>query len=243
MRNIWFPGRIAAYVTVPEMKRLRQNNVSMERDFQYGVEAPIRKADESNESSGDWQKDIPGDLQAMSNTELKQESAAERARIEKGGAGNRKSAEVERVTPDRGMELVNLFVPPRLEFYRQPIAEEKEVEKQPEVARIQFKGAAGDLLASRPPVVDRSKQKPQGIYGSISSHDVLMAVRAAMAENDEAARVVLQESEIRLIDPATEDGAEAGKVKHIGDFVVEIRVRGAEEVVHRTVRVLPQELD
>ena len=37
MRNVWFPQRIAAYVTAPEQRNIRTKNVSTERDFEYGI--------------------------------------------------------------------------------------------------------------------------------------------------------------------------------------------------------------
>lgn len=239
MRNMWFPRRIAEYVTIPELKRLRINNVAMERDFEFGITDLAKDRGTAHDANRDWQKDIPSDIKGMNNAQLRRASALERAKMDPtdGEASMPKVMEVARVTPERSMELVELFVPPRLEFYRQPIIETKEPEK-PVAERPRFGGAAGDLLAAREP---KPKETRQAIYGSVSSHDILMAVRAVMSENDEAARVVLQESEIHPIDLSAEEGAEAGKLKHVGDFIVEIKVKGTEQVIQRTVRILPQE--
>lgn len=245
MRNDWFPRGIAAYVTAPELKRLRLSNAPIARDFQFGMPTPEDEQGLPDDANAIWQKDIPGDIKGMTNAELRNASAIERAKIETGqidadSTALRKVVEVEKLTPERSMELVELFVPPRLEFYRQPIVEEKEPEK-PAPERTQYGGAAGDLLAARTPQTAKSKEKPQAIYGSVSAHDVLVAMRAVMAGNDEAARVILQESDIQLIDLQQAEGSEAGRLKHIGDFVMEIKVKGVEKAIQRTVRINPQE--
>lgn len=184
-----------------------------------------------------WQKDIPTDVKGMSTSELQSASAFQKAPV------------VEKLSPERSMELVEIFVPKRLDFYRQPIIEEKTPEPAP--APEQYKkpkftmgGAAGDLMAARQrtpaPEKPRRKEEKQAIYGSVSVQDVLVAMRAAMATNDEAARVVLQEGDVNFVDlPESE---EMGKVKHVGEFSVDVRVKGAEEGVRRTVRVVAQEM-
>lgn len=251
MRNMWFPRRVAEYVTIPELKRLRLNNVAMDRDFEFGVTSLAIERGLPPNANAEWQKDIPSDIKSMSNAELRDASALERAKIKTGltdtepksASAPRRAVEVEKITPERSVELIELFVPPRLEFYRQPILEEREkVPEKPALESPQFGGAAGDLLAARTPSSSKRKEGPQGIYGSVSSHDILVAVRAVMADNEEAARVVLQEGDIHIVDLLGGDGAETGKVKHVGDFVVEIKVRGSDKPLQRTVRVSPQEV-
>ena len=68
-------------------------------------------------------------------------------------------------------------------------------------------------------------------------------MRAILAENDEAARVIFGEEDVRFLNVKDGDSvvAETDKVKSLGEYQVEIRIRGAEETIKRTVRVLPQE--
>lgn len=223
MRNDWFPGRIADYVTWPEIRTLRAKSVPMERDFSFGVvvatqelEAPLSTLDSSAPS-----RDAP------SPPVIKP-----------------KAPEIEKLSPERSSELVEIFVPPRLEFYRQPIVEEKEPEETTaEKKRPQFKGAAGDLLAARASSAEAEKKKDklQAIYGSVSIQDVLNAIRAMMANNDEAARVVLHENDIHFVGLPEVEDAEAGKLKHIGEFTFEVRMKGSDKVVKKTVKILPFE--
>ena len=226
MRNEWFPRGVAEYVTAPALKTLRMNKVAMERDYGFGLQ---RGAVSQHTTSELEAKD------SMTSAELKSASASNRV-------------EVQRLSPERSGELVELFVGPRIDFYRQPIIEEKVVEEPQSEAKdpeplFEGTGAAADLMAARRPVSRPVvKAGPTPIYGSVSALDVLQAVRATMARNDEAARVILHEEDIHFVDLPETEHSEAGKVKHIGDFTVEIKVRGVDTVMKRTVRIIPQDV-
>lgn len=232
MRNEWFPAGTADYVTMPELKKLRLAGAPMERDFTYGLNEGRTALDAISS------EDSTGNLKSMSNEEVVDASAFQ------------KRTPVDRLSPERSTELLEMFVRPRLEFYRQPIMEEKVVEPEPPVPEPRKKasygsGAGAELLAARmggfvQPKV--AKDGPQGIYGSVSPLDVLQAVRAAMAEDDDAKRVVLSEQDVHFVDLPDIEGETAKVVKHVGDFAVEIKVKGAERIVRRVVAVIPQEL-
>lgn len=223
MRNEWFPRRIAEYVTVPELRTLRLNNTAMDRNFEYGT---MDKAVSSAGANRTWQNDIPNDIHAT--------MRAQRA------------PEVQRLSPERSMQLLDIFVPQRLDFFRQPIPEEP---KEPEpVAEEQdrapkMRGAAADLFAARmqQPAAEKAKA-PQGIYGSVSTQDILVAVRAAMGDNDEAARVLVAEDDITFVESGVAEIEENRRVKHVGDFTVEIKTKGAEDGVRRLIKVHAQEV-
>jgi hypothetical protein len=228
MRKDWYPRGVAQYVTGPELKTLQTNRVAIERDYGFGVSKQAKvKGTTSDEMA-------PFDTNSMDSAALRRASAFQKV-------------EVERLTPERSKELLEIFVGPRIEFYRQPIMEEKEVdEAKPDdkKAETQFEssGPAAELAAARMPVAKKVvKTGPTPIYGSVSALDVLQAVRATIARNDEAARVVLQEEDISFVDLPEAEHSEAGKVKHIGDFTVEIKVPGSDETIRRVVRIVPQE--
>ena len=219
MRNEWFPRGVAEYVTAPALKTLRMNKVAMERDYGFGLQR--------------------GAVSQHTTSELDAQDSMTSAELKSASAFNR--VEVQRLSPERSGELVELFVGPRIDFYRPPIVEELEV-NNPEPL-IEGTGAAADLMAARRPVSRPvGKAGPTPIYGSVSALDVLQAVRATMARNDEAARVVLHEEDIHFVDLPETEHSEAGKVKHIGDFTVEIKVRGVDSVMKRTVRIIPQDI-
>ncbi|EMC92927.1 hypothetical protein BAUCODRAFT_77191 [Baudoinia panamericana UAMH 10762] len=208
MRNEWFPRHIAEYITMPELKTLRISNAPMERDYDFGTRQYAK------------QFDLPSDIKGGMSATEKQEASMFQKRI----------IDPTRLSPERSMELLEIFVPGRLDFYRQPILEEKEPEPEPE-AQAQKAELAKPKLPTG----------PQAIYGSVSTHDVLVAVRAAMAENDEAKTVALREDDVRFVDVSVAEGGEADRIKHIGVFAVEVKVKGAEKGMRREVRVVAQD--
>ena len=217
MRNEWFPRGVAEYVTAPEIRTLRLSNTTVERDVEYGV---TDIAAELSKAKADQENDEYADLRS--------------------GFTVRKAAEVEKVTPERSIQLLDIFVPKTLDFYRQPIAEETKPESEP-VEDAFGRGAAAELFAARQKRDEKLKAKePAGIYGSVSTQDILAAVRAAMENNDESARVLITEADIKFVNAGTEV-EDAGRVKHVGSFSVEIMIKGAEAGLRRTVRVHAQE--
>ena len=242
MRNKWFPTGVAEYVTMPELKKLRLSNAafSVERDFQFTLKKPEYEPKTSK-------------IAETIDTRLNPDEIVSASAFQK-------KVEVEKLTPERSVELLDFFLGPQLDFYRQPIIEEKEAEEEevPEEPLPKKKeipqyggGAATELLAARmdkspvAKIVEKIVEKPQmqAIYGSVSSLDVLQAVRAALAEDDEAKRVVLSEDDIQFVDLPETEGETTRVVKHVGDFAFEINVRGAETPVRRLVSVIPQELE
>jgi len=217
MRNQWFPRGVAEYVTQPEIRTLKLSNTTIERDVEYGVTdiaAEISKASAIPE-------DEYADLRS--------------------GFTVRKAAEVEKVTPERSVQLLDIFVPKTLDFYRQPIPEEPKAPEAEPVEDAFGRGAAAELFAARQKRDEKIKAKePAGIYGSVSTQDILAAVRAAMENNDESARVLITEADIKFVNAGNEV-EEAGRVKHVGSFSVEIMIKGAEAGLRRTVRVHAQE--
>lgn len=137
------------------------------------------------------------------------------------------------IQPERATELINILVPRHIIFNRTPI--ESETPAAPEPARIRAaSSAAADLAAAS---MSPSKPKPVAIYGSVSTSDVVSSIKESLAENDEAARVVLTEGDVKFVGL---DETDAVRVKHLGDYEVEIQVKGAGSPVKRTVRVRAQ---
>lgn len=131
------------------------------------------------------------------------------------------------------MELLNTFIPPTIDFSRQRIEQEKEK------PRYGASGAADVLTAAA--MASKPKVSSNAIYGSVSTADVAATLKAALAHNDEAARVILNEADVRFVTD-TEDG-DALRVKELGVFKVEIQVPGAEAPLVRNVRVKAKEMN
>lgn len=73
------------------------------------------------------------------------------------------------------------------------------------------------------------------IYGSVSTADVVATIKGALAHNDEAARVILNEADVRFITGYEEN--DTSRVKQLGVFKVEIQLSGAEEPLQRNIRI------
>lgn len=206
---------------------LRLKNTTIERDFQYGAEDPTNPATLTVGAAQNQERLAAASMPPPPPV--------------------RKAPEIERITPERSMQLIDIFVPQRLDFYRQPIVEEvkPEPEKPKRATQNIGSGIAAELFAARAQAVKMDElaknAKPQAIYGSVSTQNVLDAVKAALATNDESARVNITDEDVKFV----ETGAgteEAGKVvKHVGDFTVEIRIKGTEDAVQRLIKVHAQE--
>lgn len=151
--------------------------------------------------------------------------------------------EVRGITPERSMELVEIFVPKRFDFYRQVI-ETDTGPVTPTAPVPRGRDAASELMALRAEQALKVKQeaernRPKAIYGSVSTADVLIAVKAAMGTNEEASRVVLEERNISFV--ASADLEDATKLKTIGTFDYLVTIRGTNFSVARTVRIVPQD--
>lgn len=85
----------------------------------------------------------------------------------------------------------------------------------------------------------KAKAHPDAIYGSVSTADLVSTIKAALAHNDEASRVILNESDVRFLS-GHEEG-DASRVKQLGVFKVEIRLAGAEEALVRNIRIRAKE--
>lgn len=82
--------------------------------------------------------------------------------------------------------------------------------------------------------------QPIGIYGSVSNADIAESIKALLAETEEGARVVIGTDDVKIVRNEGEQDAEADRLKALGEYRVEIQVKGGEPVT-RTVRIEAQE--
>ncbi|KAF2262793.1 hypothetical protein CC78DRAFT_497879 [Lojkania enalia] len=206
MRNRWFPTRLANYVPFTQLKQLKAQGVDMVRDFNFGVQRSLEEV----------------------GVEVDKEDMVQKQRTP-----YVRPVEIELLSPERSMELLTAFIPPTVDFARQPIEQEK-VDVRP---RRGVSDAADILTAAA--MASRPKPDENGIYGSVSASDVVATLKSALAHNDEAARVILTENDIRFVEGHAE--GDNSKVKKLGTFKMEIQVPGAEEPITRMVRVRAKE--
>ncbi|UPX14680.1 uncharacterized protein EKO05_0005155 [Ascochyta rabiei] len=204
MRNRWFPARVADYVPFKQLKLLKAQDVDLARDTTFGVRVSLEEVEEDAEDLSLPRKPYVRPI------------------------------ELELLSPERSMELLDAFVPPTIDFSRQRIEQEKEAKP-----RYGASGAADVLTAAA--MGAKPKASSNAIYGSVSTADIAATLKAALAHNDEAARVILNEADVRFVSGA--DEADALRVKELGVFKVEIQLPGAPEPLVRNVRVKAKDMD
>ncbi|KAF2006997.1 hypothetical protein P154DRAFT_517440 [Amniculicola lignicola CBS 123094] len=132
------------------------------------------------------------------------------------------------------MELLDTFIPSTIDFARQPIEHE-----HGDAKRRYGSSESADMLSAA--ALARTPKDANGIYGSVSAGDIVATVKRALAHNDEAARVLLTESNIRFVDGHGHAEGDSSRVlKQLGSFAVEIQVPGAETAITRTIRIRPK---
>lgn len=132
------------------------------------------------------------------------------------------------------MELLDAFVPPTIDFHRQRIEQDKEPRERHGAT------SAADVLTA---VVmgSKAKESANAIYGSVSAADLVSTIKGALAHNDEAARVILSEADVKFVSGHEEE--DASRVKQLGTFKVEIRLPGAAEPLVRNIRIRAKEAE
>ena len=141
--------------------------------------------------------------------------------------------------PERAIELMSANIPAQLIFYRTPILTQEPEKPPAEPSETSASPAAADLAAASGPL---PKPQPTVVYGSVSAADVAAAAKAALAKSEEGARVVLRAEDIVFFirEEDAELSSEPDRIKTLGEFGVEIRVRGGD-AIRRTISVRAQE--
>lgn len=106
-----------------------------------------------------------------------------------------------------------------------------------------FSSAAADLLAAAaaPPTPTSTSATP--IFGTVSNADVVSRIVHLLSENQEASRIVLTAEDVKFVNLSTQTNAESDKIRQVGQYKVEVTVKGGEAPVERLVRVIPIETE
>ena len=137
------------------------------------------------------------------------------------------------IKPQVATRIIRDLVPTYIEFYRSPISEPR-TEAPGTMPRRTVTATADFPVATSGPVPEAAST---AIYGSVSTADVAASLRALLAEDEEGAMVVLNADDITIRKSAVmESAGESDRLKTLGDFEVDIQVKGGE-AVRRVVRV------
>ena len=130
-------------------------------------------------------------------------------------------------------------LPSHIIFYRSLITDPEPEKPEVPAPRRAASPAAAILDAASEPL----KPSLATIYGSVSTADIIEAMKALLSQTEEGARVVLAAEDVKILVPegveAQDVGIEGDRVKALGEFQVEARIKGGEAIV-RTVSVRAQ---
>lgn len=142
--------------------------------------------------------------------------------------------------PKRVSELIEDLVPREMVFYRVPIAA-----PEPETTPPEPLGNSINAIGGEVPIQRASGPKPliTKIFGSVTTTDMVDAIKAVLAEDEDGARVVLGADDIKVDEDVNEEiGVEADRLKALGNYEVEILLKGVDPIA-RTISVRAQEVD
>jgi hypothetical protein len=127
------------------------------------------------------------------------------------------------------MAVVAMLLPANIDFYRTPIETPSPALKRhsPSIP------TSSALSAAALEGIETEAAQPTSIYGSVTTADIASNLKAILAEDNEGARVVLSAEDILFV----EEGEEYDRVKHLGVFEIDIKVKGASDVIRRTIKV------
>lgn len=224
-RNYWLPKRWASYLSASASK---PKDIVAERDFSFGAHSKDTITPPNDPS----QASVPQERREGNKSVT---TAAARAAL---------------VSPERALEILDEKLPLQILFYRVPITEPSsaattETTPSPnsttEPRRQHASPAAAALAAASspasPPVNVGDSLHAEPIFGSVSTGDIADSIKALLAQEEEGARIVLGAEDVTIL---TGEGVEGGdRVKALGDFRIEVRVRGGKDTMRRIVSVRP----
>ncbi|KYG41930.1 hypothetical protein M433DRAFT_147243 [Acidomyces richmondensis BFW] len=131
MRNVWFPASIATYLPHSELRALRRRNIPVERDVSFMPTSSSYSSPTVNRDA----EEIP------SSAALREASMFHESTPSPGG-----------LSPARSTELLELFLPSELAFYRQPLSDEGEGGQTiyNPVSTVEVQHAVRNALAGHP---------------------------------------------------------------------------------------------
>jgi ribosomal protein L9 len=126
--------------------------------------------------------------------------------------------------------IVAKLLPATIEFYRTPITPSVTPPKKisPSLpARAAIYAAVAREKAS--------KTQNTSIYGSVTTRDITANFKAVLEEDDKGALVALSPEDISFVETEEKD-----RVKNLGQFAIDIKLKGTTDLIRRTVKVSAQ---
>jgi len=235
MRNEWFPHRMAEYVTRGKLQELGlAKDANLERDSTFLSSAArkverdrLKKEKEASEAQQAIELAKLAEADALA---LKEAEEVAAAALQYKQPAHREDG-LTLPDPQEATRLLENLLPPNLDFYRTPIT------------TLAPKKVSPSLSASAVTSIDGVGQTTAvnaSIYGSVSTNDIAVNLKAILAEHERGAQIALSPDEISFV-KSGDVGEQFDRVKNLGVYEVEIKLGGATEAIRRTIKVNPQE--
>ena len=139
---------------------------------------------------------------------------------------------------------MDMVLPANIDFYRTakstPAPEPVRVSPSLSARAVLSAAAAKAKAEAEAELKPGPTEKNAGIFGSVSTLDIVVELMALLAKDEEGSRVVLSAEDITFVNSEGE-GDERHRVKNLGIFEIDISVKGASDVLRRTIKVNAQE--
>lgn len=129
------------------------------------------------------------------------------------------------------MTILSKLLPASMDFYRPAIATPPAQNLSPSIP------ASSRLSETALRSIGPQGPQKVSIYGSVTTADIAVNLKAMLAQDSEGARVVLSPEDISFV----EEGEEHDRVKHLGTFGIDILLKGASVAIRRTITVNAQD--
>ncbi|CAD6446733.1 8eb76dfc-b9fb-478d-85e2-3ad2ef51865f [Sclerotinia trifoliorum] len=142
----------------------------------------------------------------------------------------KKVVELELLSPQRSTAILSDLIPPYIEFFETAITITPPSKVSPSLASSSSVSVAA---------AQNSTGKPEKvpIYGSVSTTDVATKMKTILVQDSEGKRVVFGPEDIKFV----EETEEKDRVKHLGIYEVDIQLKGATDVVRRSIKINAQD--
>lgn len=122
-------------------------------------------------------------------------------------------------------EILSKLLPAKITFHRTPLV--------PQTAR-----KPNNKAGLKAAIEDNLQEA--AIYGSVTRIDIVNAIKTLLKEDERGANIVLGAEDVAIVSRQGRNfGVESDRVKALGNFTIEIRIKG-EEPIRRTVNVKEQ---
>lgn len=131
--------------------------------------------------------------------------------------------------------MLSELIPNTLTFYREPVPipiSQPKPALEPKISPL----IARHVPASTPETPSIGEAR-RAIFGSVSSSDILNQIKALVSGHEDASRIVLGPSSVKIVGLAEDND----RIRHLGRWEIEIAVAraGGLDPVRKSVEILP----